>query len=520
MYMFAQICKINKILVKLFNIGDFKLDKHKACIWLTRSSALLLLSCLMYGCHQSRSHSNDSVAEFSAYLDEEIPILLGKYIIPGACIALVHEGKIVWSNAYGFADLEHNRSMTLDAVCRVESISKSVTAWGAMRLVENGMLDLDTPIRKYLHNWTLPETKFDQERLTLRSLLSGTSGLALGTIGKKVEFYPNSPLPTLIDYLNEEVKFLNEPGSRFMYSNVGFNMIEFIIEEVTGRKFSDYMSEEILFPLGMKHSSFSWDPSFHASIPTGYELDGISVPPYVYPASASGGLFATVEDIARFVSAGISAPQYSHNSVLKRETIDLIHEPSVEIPGLFGLVAEHYGFGHFIETLSDGRKAIWHGGQGHGWMTHFHSIPESGDGIIILTNSQRSWPFMAQILTDWSEWLEIEPVKMGRISSAAKVLWLFIILVFLVSVLQTYRLISGILSGRKSFETLSLKYHFKSLFQILISLTLIGFLAWIAFQPYLFVSSIFPTTSNWAAYSILAFSTINAISAFFPTKHS
>ncbi len=71
----------------------------------------------------------------------------------------------------------------------------------------------------------------------------------------------------------------------------------------------------------------------------------------------------------------------------------------MKIPGLFGFAADAYGFRHFIETLPDRRRAVWHGGQGHGWMTHFHAIPESGDGIVILTNSQRSWPFMSRVPT-------------------------------------------------------------------------------------------------------------------------
>ena len=93
----------------------------------------------------------------------------------------------------------------------------------------------------------------------------------------------------------------------------------------------------------------------------------IPVPPYVYPVKASGGLFAGVEDIARFVCAGMTGSYYADHTLLGPEGIRKLYTPEVDIPGLFGLVSDSYGFGHFIENLSDGRQAVWYGGGlGHG----------------------------------------------------------------------------------------------------------------------------------------------------------
>jgi CubicO group peptidase (beta-lactamase class C family) len=479
---------------------------------------LLLLLASMMGCFSSKADSRESAAEFSAYLDRRIPGLSKRFGIPGVGIALVQNGGLVWSSAYGYADLEHKRTMTADAVCRMESISKSVTAWGVMRLVERELLELDAPIRGYLHSWRLPETQFDQREITIRRLLCGNAGLALGTIGESVEYAPQTRMPTLQAYLNGEVRLLREPGSGFMYSNAGFNLLELVIEEVTGSDFATYMAADVLEPLGMHHASFAWDSSFHASIPTGYEIDGTVVPPYVYPASASGGLFATVEDIAHFVCAEMTGDNLSDHGVLHVETIRLLHEPQVDIPGLFGFVAEHYGFGHFIETLSDGRKAVWHGGQGHGWMTHFHAIPASGDGIVILANSQRSWPFIAQVLTDWSQWLGVKPVKMGRITYATRALWGLITLVVLITLWQAYRLVAGLVNGTRWFAPLGRGSGIRTFLQLAFGWAVIVFLVWSAFQPYLLISSVFPRASIWAGFSFLALSAINVISACFPHR--
>lgn len=480
---------------------------------------LMMLMSLMMGCHASKPGAQDSLDPFSAFLDEQIPHLMARYDIPGVFLAIVRDGAPVWSGAYGYADLEQKRKMTVDAVCRMESISKSVTAWGVMRLVEQGLIDLDAPAQMYLSDYRLPQSKHFGQQITVRQLLSGNAGLPLGTIGKSVEYAPQSPMPTLQEFLDREVRLLNEPGSGFMYSNVGFNLLELLIEEVTGQDFAEFMAQEVLAPLGMNFSSFAWQEQFHSAIPNGYELNGTVVPPYVYPAKASGGLFATVGDIARFVCAEMTQSHIDHG-VLMQESMSQIHTPQVKIPGLFGVVADHYGFGHFIETLSDGRKAVWHGGQGHGWMTHFHAIPERGDGIVILTNSQRSWPFMAQVLTDWSKWLGIKPVKMGRITLATKALWTLMGLVLLISLGQAYRLITGLLSGARKLAPFAPQYRFRRSLQFVFGLVIFAALVWSVAQPYLFISSIFPQGVFWGGISLLALAVSSMMSACFAQRYN
>jgi CubicO group peptidase (beta-lactamase class C family) len=306
--------------------------------------------------------SRQTLDTFSNYLDGRINRLMNHYGVPGVSIALVHYGKLVWSAAYGYADLERDRKMSVNTVYRVESISKSVTAWGIMKLVEQGLIDLDEPVQQYLSSWELPESKYSEQMVTVRRLLSHSAGMPLGSIGEELEYAPQSDLPSSRDYLTHEAQVIREPGSGFLYSNVGFNLLELLIEEVTGRDFKEYMAEEVLIPLGMHNSSFAWNEKLHVLMARGYDLKGKPVPPYVYPVNASGGLLAPVEDIARFVSAGMTGSYYSADVLLEEGSILQIHTREVDIPGIYGFVADSYGFGHFIETLSDGRQAIWHGG--------------------------------------------------------------------------------------------------------------------------------------------------------------
>jgi CubicO group peptidase (beta-lactamase class C family) len=388
-----------------------------------------------------------------------------------------------------------------------------------MKLVEQGLVDLDEPVQHYLGSWELPESDFSEREVTLRRLLSATAGMPLGTIGKAVEYAPRSEMPSLQDFLTREARLIQEPGSGFIYSDTGFNLMELIIEEVTGRDFTEYMADEVLIPLGMRDSSFAWNEAFRPLIPTGYELNSALVPPYVYPAKASGGLFAGVEDIAHFVSAGMTGAYFQDRGVLSQESIHTLHTPQVEIPGLFGIVTDSYGFGHFIETLPDGQRAVWHGGQGHGWMTHFHAIPESGDGIVILTNSQRSWPFIAEVLTDWSRWRGFGSVKFGRITNATAALRALIGFIVLYSLWLIFGLIKGLCSGNRRFAPLSRDSRMVRLLQAALSLGVIAALAWSAAQPYLMVSSIFPSAAVWAGDSLLMLAIIMILLAMFPRNN-
>lgn len=437
-----------------------------------------------------------------------------QYDIPGVSMALVRDGMPAWTQAYGVGSRKDGRPMKTNAIFRVESLSKPVTAWGVLRLVEQGRVDLDAPVEQYLGEWELPESRYEEREITVRRLLSNSAGVALGTVGE--EYRPQSDVPSLRTYLSREVRLAYKPGSEFLYSNAGFNLLELLVEEVTGRGFAAYMADEVLAPLGMKSASFTWEEAWASAVPTGYDLGGTAVPSYVYPGKASGGLFASVEDIARFVTAGMTGPYDSAPGVLSQDGLRQLYTPQVAISGIFGVVADAYGFGHFIERLPTGQKAVWHGGQGHGWMTHFHSVPEAGEGIVILTNSQRSWPLMAEVLNDWARWNGFGSVKMGRIAGGRTLMWGLVSMLALLSLGLLYRLGRGVRRGTRKWAPLSRVAWKSRLGQAALGLGGIALLIWGVAQPYLMVAAVFPTTVGWAGASLLALSVLLILSASLP----
>lgn len=320
-------------------------------------------------------------------MEQATPQLLEQYKVPGAALALVRNGELVWSQGFGLADKARDIPVTDDTVFQVASVSKAVTSWGVMRLVENGQLDLDAPVEQYLTRWHLPPSKFDVSGVTIRRLLSHSAGLSVGG-------YPGLPpdlkLPSLEESLSGnnggagKVQIEMEPGAQFSYSGGGFTLLQLIIEEVTGETFSNYMQREVLDPLGMSHSSFEWRPDLRPATAVAYSASGSPLPNYLFTEQAAAGLYTTPPDLALFVAAEMPGPggEPAGRGVLKPDTLTLMFKPVIKIQ-----TGVAQGLGQSVSTLPDGSKVIQHSGKNEGWQANMLANPQWGVGVVILTNS-------------------------------------------------------------------------------------------------------------------------------------
>jgi len=280
------------------------------------------------------------------------------------------------------------------------SISKCVGAWGLMKLVEQGKLALDAPV--VTKRWQLPAAEFDARGVTLRRLLSHTAGLSLhGYPG----FWPGAELPTLERSLSGDtngagdVRLEAEPGSRWKYSGGGYTLAQLLLEETSGRSFAEFLRAEVLRPLGMESSAYSWDEPLLARSATPYAHGGKPLPRGgpLFPELAAAGLQTTVADMARFARA--SLPRFREsgdatNPVLKPETIELMQ--TAVPPG------KDYGLGYQIEER-EGVRVVGHGGSNDGWIAYLRVAPETGDGLVLLTNSSAGNSVVAPLETAWAK---------------------------------------------------------------------------------------------------------------------
>ena len=440
-----------------------------------------------------------------AQLERQLPLLMERHGVAGVNAVILREGREAWAGAFGMADPEAGVAMTRAHLFRVESISKPVTAWGVMRLVERGAVALDDVVWDHVASWAPPPGTPD---MTIRQLLGNSAGLGLGDFTAR---YPPGKAPALRTAMERDFEVIGVPGAAFHYSNTGFNLLEILIEDVSGKDFAAFMDEAVMAPLGMRQASFDWSAELAERMPVGHGLRAQRIAPHVYPARASGGLLAGIDDLARFARAGMAAPHRATEDGLPVALLAQMQGAQVPVGGVYGLVGDGYGLGHFTETLSDGRRAVWHGGQGYGWMSHVHLVPETGDAIILLTNSQRAWPLFAGVLRAWSDALGVAPVGMARVAH----LWTLGLVITLGLALgaaaQALRLALAWQRGRRRWQR-------PTLARTVLALGgggVVAIVAWAAVQEYLIVDSVLPGLTLWLGLASAAAGLVMLLSAFF-----
>src|SRR5688572_12901000 len=223
-----------------------------------------------------------------------------------ASLVLVQNGRIAAKHGFGVADTETRAPVLADrTLYQTASVSKAVTAWGVMKLVEEGKIALDDPVMRYLTRWRFPGSGEHRGKVTTRHLLTHTAGIDEGT-GLR-GFLPGETMQTLEEALSSTdsstagepypVRVVREPGNSMDYGNANYAILQLLIEEVTHQQFSDYMRESVLHPLGMANSGFGMDvlAAEGRERDLAPNFDGrLNVQPRrQYPATAAVALYAT-----------------------------------------------------------------------------------------------------------------------------------------------------------------------------------------------------------------------------------
>ncbi len=359
--------------------------------------ALFLLHCT------SRPHAlaRHPAAWLGPTLDTLVPSLLAQYRVPGAAIAMVRGGGLYWSRGYGLADLARNRPITDETRFNIGSTSKSLTAWAVMSLAAQGRIDLDASVNRYLRRWQLPRSDFDHEKVTVRRVLSHTAGLSVrGYHGVHV---PGDLLPTLIESLNGysgsdgALRVEREPGNEFVYSSGGFTLLQLLIEDVTGEPFAAFMRRTVLAPLGMRAAGYDWTLELRTKIATPYNEQGVPWPFYQGPEQGSGGVYTTAPDLARFVAAAMRGRRGEPpgRGIILPDAVQTMLRAAEATGG-------QYGLGYKILAVPGGPILVTHDGANEGWRATFFMHPPTGDGLVMLTNSDAGGRVVAPVVCAWA----------------------------------------------------------------------------------------------------------------------
>jgi CubicO group peptidase (beta-lactamase class C family) len=313
----------------------------------------------------------------TAQIDAYIAGMMAADRIPGLALAIVRDDEIVYSQGYGTTGID-GEAVTPDTTFQLGSMSKSFTALAVMQLVERGGIDLDAPVQTYLPEFMTASP--DSAAITVRHLLNHTSGIP--TLAPRATGDDQSLTAQVAALSTAELR--HTPGSVHEYASPNYIVLGRIIEDVSGLSFADYVEREIFTPLEMTDSFTDYEKAQDASLALGHQL-WFGLPRVSGLAHEAGrlptaSLMSSANDLAYYLIAQMNGGTYGTASVLSPDGVAQMHTPAVAAED-----DQFYGMGWRVGPVN-GVNAVHHGGILPDYRGKMVMLPESGWGVVVLTN--------------------------------------------------------------------------------------------------------------------------------------
>ncbi len=320
---------------------------------------------------------------------------MAHYRVPAVSIAVIHDGRIQWTRAYGTAVTGESQTVSDQTLFQAASISKALTAFATLRVVDQGLLALDAPVNRYLQSWRLPESDAgSSDSVTVARLLAHMAGLNVPSFPG---YEPGLAIPTLTQILDGAapantlpIRIVQPPDSTWAYSGGGYLVLQQVLQDVTGQDFPSLMDSLVLTPLGMERSTFEQPlPAIRQTrAAVGHGGDGEALPGrwHVYPELAAAGLWTTASDLARFALA-VHATATLPQALLSTESAGALTTPQFGSFSL-GLLVRRNG-GHVWFT---------HNGGNEGYRALMYAYLTTAEGAVVMTNSDAGMALASEII--------------------------------------------------------------------------------------------------------------------------
>jgi len=321
-----------------------------------------------------------------------------RWNVPGVSVAVLHDG-VIEKYATGVTSIVTRQPMTTDTISQIGSISKVFATTVAMQLVDEGLLDLDVPITRYVPELPLADAEA-RANLTMRHLLSHSGGFE----GDRFLDYGRGDDATTLSMLAmDTLKQWFQPGELFSYCNVAFYLAALVIERITGEIAEDIVQKRLFDPLKLESATYFAEDAITWPHAIGHYLrdreKGFEIArPYSFPRHVNlcGNIVATAEHLIRFAQMHINDGELDGERILSAESARLMRTPYIDA----GAEYRTYGQGWCIWDYPD-FKTVEHGGATMGFRAHLTTIPEKGFAIATLTNADSGSPAM-QDLEEWA----------------------------------------------------------------------------------------------------------------------
>lgn len=344
---------------------------------------------------------------------------MARWKVPGVSVAVIDDGKIVWSRGYGVISADGKAPVTTGTRFQAASISKPVAAIAALALVQRGTLSLDTDVNATLKRWKLPASDFTRDKpVTLRALLSHTGGTTIhgfpgyaqgAAVPNNVQLLDGAPPANTKPVVSEA-----RPGERWRYSGGGYQIAQQMIEDATGRPFADVVRDRVIVPAGMTMSGYALPAA--GSFSHGHGSDGKPIAGgwHSYPEQAAAGLWTTPTDLAKFGLALAAAWRGEAGALLDPATAAAMATP----------VMGDYGLGPSVKGEGDA-LSFSHGGANEGFRAFWIIHPRTGDGVAVMTNSDSGGQVMMEIVRSVANaygWPDFQPTAYKSVALAPDIL--------------------------------------------------------------------------------------------------
>ncbi len=308
--------------------------------------------------------------------------------LPGYAILISKDGKIVYKKGFGYAELAHYTKITPQTKFRIGSVTKQFTAASILKLQEEGLINVNDKLSKYI-----PDFPRGNE-VSIEHLLTHTSG---------IHSYTNEP-----DFLNRVLmnvtpkelvdtiktfEYEFDPGEKIKYNNSGYFLLGVVIEKITNKTFAEYLKETFFGPLGMNNSGIHDCNTVLEKEATGYSIFGEKVQKALNwdmsHAGAAGAIYSTVEDLYLWSEALFNGKVISEKSIQKALTPAVLNDGSPAT-----MEGDGYGYGIIISDFR-GLRSVSHGGGLHGFLSHLERLPKKNFTIAVLHNASPTFEFSA-----------------------------------------------------------------------------------------------------------------------------
>lgn len=308
--------------------------------------------------------------------------------VPSLAVAVARDGVVLWEEGFGLADRASERKADEQTMYSLASISKPITATGLMILAERGKLDLDRPIDDYLGEAKLTARVGDASAATVRQVANHSSGLPL-----HYQFFyvdePGGP-PSREETIARYGLLYTPPGEGYQYSNVGYGILDHVIERVSEQPYAEFMRDEVFAPLGLLHMAVDIPAGLEDQTATRYTDDGTPLPFYTFDHPGASAVFASAHDLVRFGMFHTKTPVEGQEAILSDETLSEMQRPTAATEGNRGRTG--YGIGWATARNGNGYTIVSHTGGMPGVNTILLFVPAERIVVVALANARSNLP--------------------------------------------------------------------------------------------------------------------------------